>query len=264
MSHRKSVLTLGAGLAAGLTITLATMGAAQAQGAFGDGNGFYLGGGLGNAHANVHTNATANSSAASYFITTDFGQVSGAGEATVARNNFSGTAFGGYEQRYGNLLAGVEASAHGMSLDESRSQTVTWLSAAPSQFTLRQSYKADWQATLRGRLGLACNSGLAYVTAGAAFTRATYAVNLSDNFGAGMRGSASSAKTLTGWTAGVGGEYALNRHLALRAEYLYADFGSVHTTVSISSPSSPGLGNTVDSSARLKTQLATVGLVYRF
>ena len=65
--------------------------------------------------------------------------------------------------------------------------------------------------TLRGRVGYGFNSTLAYLTAGAAFAN----------------GQAVGDSNLhLGWVAGLGVEQKVSQNLALRAEYLYADFGS--------------------------------------
>ena len=69
----------------------------------------------------------------------------------------------------------------------------------------------DPLVTLRGRIGYGFNSTLAYLTAGAAIAN----------------GSAIGVNNMhMGWVAGCGLEQKLSQNIALRAEYLYADFGS--------------------------------------
>jgi outer membrane immunogenic protein len=77
--------------------------------------------------------------------------------------------------------------------------------------------KATWLATGRARMGYAgWGNWLPYVTGGVAAgnVEATTAV-------------AETSATRVGWTAGLGGEYAITPNWSLRAEYLYINLGDV-------------------------------------
>lgn len=58
----------------------------------------------------------------------------------------------------------------------------------------------------------------------------------------------------------------MNKAWSLSAQYLYADFGSVSnsTTVTHPSPTTPYPRAVIDSSAELRNQSLMVGLTYRF
>lgn len=72
----------------------------------------------------------------------------------------------------------------------------------------------------RMRVGYDSGQFLPYVTAGLAV--ASYEVEaVVSSF------DVSDVVTLTGWTAGLGMEYALNSNVSVRAQYLYSDYGSV-------------------------------------
>jgi outer membrane immunogenic protein len=74
-------------------------------------------------------------------------------------------------------------------------------------------------ATARGRLGLAANNALFYITGGAAFAGF-------DSTTAPCVGCTGFSDNRTGWTFGGGLEYGFAPNLSFKAEYLYADFGT--------------------------------------
>ncbi len=77
------------------------------------------------------------------------------------------------------------------------------------------STSVDMLGSVRGRLGYAAGRLMPYVTGGFAFGNQKVDVLGLDQ-----------SKTLTGWTAGAGLEYALTDHWTARTEYLYTDLGS--------------------------------------
>ncbi len=98
---------------------------------------------------------------------------------------------------------------------------------APFNTTATIEVRENWIDTLRGRVGIklgAQNQLLLYGTGGAAFagTRATTCVpGIFCN---------SASNTLTGWAAGVGGEWAIGMPVphnwwSVKIEYIHADFG---------------------------------------
>lgn len=229
-------------------------------------SGFYLGASLGGANAKAKTSASTNIKASNtYFTGTDPDQIASAGDGRLKESQFSGGVFGGYNQRFGALFAGLEASLHSLSLDDSRSNTATYLTAPPNRFTLNQSISADWEGTLRLRLGVTQQNWQAYLTGGLAVSRIKASTVFTDNYVGGASGSDSTTKTKTGAVLGGGAEYAFSKNFSLRGEYLYTDFGKVDTDAVVTNPSyNATQRNTVNSSVDLKTHLFSVGLVYRF
>lgn len=81
-------------------------------------------------------------------------------------------------------------------------------------------------ASVTGRLGYALDRALIYVEAGAAWERVDYRASTT------MIGTAYRASdTRSGWTVGVGGEYALTDRLSAFVEYAYYDFGTERITL---------------------------------
>jgi outer membrane immunogenic protein len=78
----------------------------------------------------------------------------------------------------------------------------------------------SWLDTLRGRLGFAWDRWFIYGTGGAAF--ANEGIELCDPFA----GCGNLSKTVTGWTAGAGVEYAFSGDWSLKLEYLHVDLGT--------------------------------------
>ncbi len=230
-----------------------------------DWSGFYAGGSLGLVKADEDTGArTAIGGANSYFTSPDDVQIAAAGDGSPSQSDLSGGLFAGFSKQYDNLLVGVEASANSLSVGDSWTQTVTYITAPANQFMLRQTVKADWQGTLRLRLGYTQDKWLAYVTGGAAWTKLKLKTSYTDDFVLGASSQGSTSETKSGWTLGAGGEYVLNKHWAVRGEYLYADFGRISVNSVVTNPSFPTLSNILTNSTDLRTQTFSVGLVYSF
>jgi outer membrane immunogenic protein len=118
-------------------------------------------------------------------------------------------------------------------------------------------------ATVRPRIGIAANRNLAYVTGGVAFTRASYTESYVDGAAPAGNGSASSGpKSLVGWTAGAGWDYALADHWTLGFEYLFASFPTTSALGAITDAS--GGANTLHGSADLVIQVARAGVNFKF
>lgn len=106
--------------------------------------------------------------------------------------------------------------------------------------------KNSWLGTARARLGYAgWNNFLPYITGGAAFGN----VKASNS----LTGEAS--KTMIGWTAGVGLEYALWSNWSIKGEYLYADLGKFDCGISCGAASD---------NVTFKANIVRAGLNYRF
>lgn len=240
---------------------------AQAQtGAVRDWSGAYLGGSVGVVESRATTDAsTADGFPGSYFTPPDPQQIAGEADGSLSHSNLSGGVFGGFGRQFGNLYLGLEASANTLGFDETRTSGAVYLSNAAGAFTQELSVKADWQATMRARLGWAQDRWLVYLTGGAAVARIQLDAAFSDDFlGVGARGGNSTKETKLGWIVGLGGEYALNGNWSIRGDYLYADYGKVDTSYTVTNPVFPVFANTLKSSAQFKTQTLSIGMSYRF
>ena len=124
--------------------------------------------------------------------------------------------------------------------------------------------KLGWDASLRGRVGyLITPIWLVYATAGVASQQVDINATCNGSFFnsswcVAPRNETAST-TRTGWTVGAGIEALLWNNWLLRAEYRYADYGSIGHTFFAGS----GIDE-VAMSESLKTHTGLIGLGYKF
>jgi outer membrane immunogenic protein len=105
----------------------------------------------------------------------------------------------------------------------------------------------EWEGAVRARLGYAVDRFLPYIAGGVAFGRLSgEALDAMGSFG-------EADETNTGWTLGVGLEYAFRDNIIGRAEYRYTDFGDFDFTF-------PDFNATSD----LTTNDVRLGIAYKF
>jgi outer membrane immunogenic protein len=125
---------------------------------------------------------------------------------------------GGYNYQMGIWVFGIEADYAWSTVGNSAQ--AYGMPAAQSEMT--------GFGTVRGRVGYAFDRALIYATGGLAIAKLNASsVNFFLN---DTSCNAGFSQTRTGWTAGGGIEYALNNHFSVKAEGLYADFGTVTAT----------------------------------
>jgi outer membrane immunogenic protein len=202
-------------------------------------NGFYIGGAIGGAWSDARVSDT--------FVYV--------GDPTfddhLSSRSLTANILAGYSIQRGSLVAGVEGSIGYLGLSASKSAsfspgscvgtyatplyTVTY-PARMCDIDAKYSATADVYGDLTLKLGYAVGRTLLYVKGGAAFVNAdsdaSYSGQNCKTLGTCGKGGPSTfhfsrSETLAGWTAGFGGEYALSRSWALRAEYRHYDFGSL-------------------------------------
>jgi outer membrane immunogenic protein len=132
-----------------------------------------------------------------------------------------------------------------------------------SPIAITQSLTTNFLATVRPRVGIAADRNFAYVTGGVAFTNVSYAESYTDGNGAPGPGAgiATASRSLFGWTAGAGWEYAFADRWSVKAEYLIAGFP---TTNALGTIVAPGGTNTLHGSADLVVQLLRAGVNFKF
>jgi len=121
----------------------------------------------------------------------------------------------GYNQQFGAIVLGTEATLNGTTLSDDfrslKSPTVTY------------STDVNRIATVTGRLGVAAGQWLVYAKAGWAGAHVDVAGHNTigpDGFSIG--------DWRNGWTAGAGLEYKVTRNIGLGLEYSFIDLGSQH------------------------------------
>ncbi len=169
----------------------------------------------------------------------------------------------GYNWQQGSFVYGVEGDWN-------------WIGAKTSGFTfdsntnrnLSPSYDVNWLATVRGRVGLAFDATLFYVTGGVAVGHVQNTLDLSSAISDRLA-SFTQNQTKAGWTAGVGAEHMFGQHWSARAEFRYVDLGK--TNVACSSATNFDSCMTLGQSGgpyrgefSNKLMLGLVGLAYKF
>ncbi|MBR9971587.1 outer membrane protein [Magnetospirillum sulfuroxidans] len=224
-----------------------------------DWSGFYVGGLVG--ATNSQTQAKTTVGYQKYLNATDAAQMARAGDSGLAQWQPSAGLVGGYGKQFGHILLGLEASANSIYLNDERTVSENYVTAPASRFILRQSVRADWMASLRPRLGWAEDNWLGYVTGGLSVTQLKLDTLFVDNAWSGYSKS-SDTEIRTGWSLGLGGEYALSGGWALRGEYLYTNFGALKSMSETTSTNDSG--GSLAHKADLDTHAVMVGLTYRF
>jgi outer membrane immunogenic protein len=180
-------------------------------------------------------------------------------------------------------VLGIEVDFQGLS--DSHSATFTGAAALPGSLrTLTQTVtlteKLNTLGTLRGRAGFLWGPNtLVYATAGLAWANAEATSAYSQNLtGPGLVGGATAVPfpgaghintELFGPVVGGGIEWKWTANLSIKAEYLYADLGSlvVNTNAFNVLQASTGLTGssvTAQTSARVHENIARIGVNYRF
>lgn len=240
--------------------------------------GFYIGGNAGYAWgtSDVSSVATCPTGGFScvYPSTAVILDAFGAGASGALKpNGFTGGAQVGYNWQTGNVVYGIEADFNAFSVKGSVGTTALVPTGAGQSFTSSATVSTDWLFTFRGRLGWAVTpSVLLYATGGLAVTQVKVANSFSDNCavfcqtnGGNTIGASSKSSTEASWTLGAGVEWLLARNWSAKVEYLYADFGSVSTTLLTSNAGLPGFPpNVMKTSADLTVNIVRAGINYRF
>lgn len=160
-----------------------------------------------------------------------------------------GGVFAGYNlQLDGGLVVGADSN---FSLASIASESV-WigLDGSPTKPEQLNFTRVEWTANLRGRVGYAFDRALLFVAGGLAVAN----VHIDDMTDGNRRPSLD--ETLTGWTVGVGMDYAFTNSLFGRVEYRYSDFGTV--------PNSYVYSDWVSYDVDIKTHDLLVGVAYKF
>lgn len=150
---------------------------------------------------------------------------------------------GGYNLQVGSTVFGIEGTYSGSTLQGNSTCVVA----------LNCERELDWTATIVARLGFTTGKALVYGLAGVAFGELSSDVSL-----AGFP-IVSGSETHTGWTAGLGIEYAISNNIIARVEYAHTDFGEEDYNLSAA-------GGGLVIPAQVDTQIDTikVGVSYKF
>jgi outer membrane immunogenic protein len=223
-------------------------------------NGFYIGLNAG-AHWSGDTD-TALITSNTFWSSNNVTIVNAALPVTYDRSGFAGGGQAGFNWQVLAFVFGVEADIMSLTGTTTRTQTVSLL-GPKQQDTLIDSAGDRWMATVRGRVGYAFDRVLLYITGGGAASNWSIAHSYSDNVGAGTPLTTDQiSQTHYGWTAGGGIEFAMLSNWTVRAEYLYANIGSISSALSFQN--APGRGATIAYAEGLTESVARAAVNYKF
>jgi len=177
--------------------------------------------------------------------------------ASSSASSFMGGGQVGYNWMFAhNWVLGIEADVSGLRL--APSDTSLNVGGGVPNRLVNHEEKADWVATLRGRLGYAWANWLLYGTGGVAWEHlsATRTQLSGTTSGATAGTSESITTTKTGYAVGGGLEWAFARNWTLRGEYLYLGFSGVSYSFPIAART--------DNYSSMNISIARAALNYRF
>ena len=237
--------------------------------------GFYAGVNAGGAtgHSSLKTSITNDD----YFAVSSAASVQSSADHNVSPSGFIGGGQIGYNYQAGHGVYGIEGDFDALNLSASSSNSALYPDYAPAGYTINESVKTNWLATVRPKLGWAQKNTLLYVTGGFAFTDIKVGGSFSDDYVIGDGGlaahtvysgeateSASTTKQKSGYALGFGGSYALQNNWSLSAEYIYVDFGRVTTSGILTWPPEPATTSQLNHSADLSANIFRLALNYKF
>jgi outer membrane immunogenic protein len=245
-------------------VVLFALGSAKA--ADDDFKGFYVGVNAGGAFGRAKVDTAPSFSPTGYFASSSTPAITNASNQTIDTNGFTAGGTAGYNFQFESLVVGLEADYGAMNLSGSTTVTQTYPCCAPTSFTVTQTAKTSWVFTLRPRVGVVFGRFLLYGTAGTAITNVKYTALFTDTF-ATAHESAAIDETRPGWAAGGGGEYHLGRHLSIKGEYLWTDFGVASIPTSGLTAFTPPIAfptNIFTHTVNVRAPIVRAGLNFRF
>jgi outer membrane immunogenic protein len=175
--------------------------------------------------------------------------------------NFTGGGQIGYNWQVQRTVFGLEADLQ--YFDPNLSLSAAGIATTGDSVTVTQSLRADWLATIRGRLGYAWNNTMVFVTGGAAVSELRYSQSIVTTLGPSS-GALNVSDTKFGWTVGAGFEYAMTRNWSVKGEYLYVQFDGLSGRSALVD-SSNGNSNVYNATVnRLENHIGRVGVNYHF
>lgn len=245
--------------------------------------GFYTGIGFGAGWSGQAVNFSPNDPAAALLLGGGFlgGEQPVAGGYRVSQSGAVGGFAAGYSWLAGsNWLWGLETdfSFSGMS---GRATGPASFVQNPSTQSTAAAQSTDWYGTVRARAGwLATPNLLLFGTGGFAYGRTNASATYTDsgiNFGASVHAlssflctsditcfAGSTSAVRTGWTAGGGVEWLLDRHWSAKIEYQFVDLGTQTVRVTALVPVTGDPTSSFNAAIRDQFNVVRVGLNYRF
>jgi outer membrane immunogenic protein len=207
-------------------------------------------------------NVTSSVGSGTHLSDADAAVVGGSGTGAGNATGFLGGGQAGCNWQSGTIVYGLEGDVDYFHSNPQFANNTNTLSDGVTPFTVAQSVRTDFFATLRPRIGIAADRNLGYITGGVAFSNASYTQSYADGLSPPGTGAATGSKSLTGWTVGAGWEHAFADHWTFKLEYLYASFPTTTATGVIAD--SAGGTNPLHGSTDLVVQTLRAGVNFKF
>jgi outer membrane immunogenic protein len=158
-----------------------------------------------------------------------WGEFTSAADSTIDHEPTGGLFGGqiGYNWQVNNVVLSVEADLAYSTIKGDDTSTF-------GPFTINGDHDMKYFGTVRGRLGIAYDQYLFYVTGGFAYSKVEGRLTVTN--GGAFVASDKDTLNLKGWTVGGGVEMGLTQNLSARLEYLYVDFNDATTTMNLGFP----------------------------
>jgi outer membrane immunogenic protein len=184
------------------------------------------------------------------------------GNRRIDDSTFTGGLQVGYNWQSGHAVLGIEGDVSYFRLRDDFEATLP-LILVPAQsnpYLFNATFKTNYLATIRGRAGYAADRWLLFATGGLAIAGIEFSQTITQ-LNVPFVQPISVSRSRFGWTVGAGAEYAATGNWSIKAEYLYADFGTVSASSSAApvSPTYTGVHG-VD----LAVHTVRAGINYRF
>jgi outer membrane immunogenic protein len=223
-------------------------------------SGCYVGVNLGGGTSGTNFGSTVDPG--THLLGADSALVGGSGGGGANGDGLLAGGQAGCNLQFGIWVLGLEGDFDYFHSNPNFANNTNTLSDGVTPFTISQSLTTDYLATVRPRIGIAADRNLAYITGGVAFTRVNYTENYTDGAAPPGTGIATASRSLVGWTAGAGWEYAFSEHWTVRAEYLLASFPTTNALGAITDAG--GGANTLHGSTDLVIQRVRAGVNFKF
>lgn len=166
------------------------------------------------------------------------------GNAGTLHNDgvFGGAQFG-YNYQAGRFVLGLEADIQASDMNDR-------VAGVAGPYAVTAKSDINYFGTVRGRLGIAAGPALFYATGGWAWADVDYKLSTFDGV---TLTSLADTSFKSGYTIGVGVEYAFARNWTTKVEYQYLDFGK-----------NPLAGAGISTNERLDAHTVRMGVNYKF
>jgi outer membrane immunogenic protein len=231
--------------------------------------GFYVGGELGGEWGQTNWTTTSTSDFPGTIVDASF-------RRNYDPSGFRAGGYAGYNWQITNWVVGLEGSGAWTNNTASAAGIPGCsisCAGTPGPGLDVSSVKMGWDASVRARVGYLVTPSLLFYGTGGVAWQAIQTTGLCQHSSADPVCSSAignpidiqtNSKVLTGWTVGGGVDAKIYGNWLLRGEYRYSSFGTFNGVLPFNSSGAAPGADFVRYNLSVKTQVATVGLAYKF